>query len=446
MRTRTRLIPLPSQMRSFRCSNSPERPLDANFVYGFDVPQAKTYADTRLAYYGQIQDEDSPGTRRIKSVIHRKDTPCVITRDTCQLTYPVGYPIATVNYDAYHFMYKPSFPAANLAKWGEVLDDLATLVSGKVKHAAALPVTLLELPKTLQMIRNPFKLMEKDWRRRAEQKTALQCMRGNARTASGIWLEAFYGWGSFKRDVEVIAKATHAFLKSDAVKTLKEYEHSRYSIAIWENTKNGYVYPWVTAAAWQYSRDSDYLEWHDHSDYRRVAFRVVDCHTKTKYMIGCHSVKDACRRISTAERLLQFGGLHSWQDVRDTIWEVVPYSFVIDWFIDTRGMWAPLNKWNLQRAGCYDFVHSMSTEVTYQAEFLHAPGYVLRNSNGPWAGVTPFSGPKKVVGRSISGGKSLMYIRTPGLPPSAPIDAKFLSHGLKRIECLNGAALLLQKL
>lgn len=446
MRTRTRLIPLPGSTRVFKCSNSPERPLDANFTYGFDQMQAKTYADTRLAYYGQIQDEDSPGTKRIKLVTHRKDEPCVITSDTCQLTYPVGYPIATVNYDAYHFMYKPSFPAANPAVWGSLIDDLATLVSGKVKDACALPVTLLELPKTIQMIRNPFKLLEKDWRKSVEQKTALQCFRSSGKAASSIWLEGIYGWGSFKHDVEQIAKATHAFLKHDAVQTLKEYEHSRYSVVQMDSTKNGYLYPWVTAAAWAYSRDSDYLEWHDHSDYRRVCFRVVDCETKTRYSIGCQSLKDALRRITTAERLLQFGGLHSWQDVRDTIWEVIPYSFVIDWFIDTRGIWAPVNKWALSRAGCYDFVHSMKTVVTYQAEFLHAPGYVLRNSSGPWAGVTPTSGPKKVVARSSMGGKSLMYIRTPGLPVSSPIDAKFLSHGLKRIECLNGAALLLQKL
>lgn len=445
MRDRTRTIAIPSGHNRFYMGNDQER-----YAIPFGKGQGwfgyNADCSTGIFRKETISDQTSPGGKfTYNPVIHTLSVPAGFGGNSKVLTYSnhPNTPNCSVEYASGLMMYSPSItrPAG---PWGGMLDDLAALADGKVSDACMLPVTLLELGKTVAMVRNPFSLLKPNWRKVARKRTALSL----AKSASNVWLEGYYGWKSAYQDVCSVAKATHAFLSHPATRALEEGESSRLSVTRTTRTNTPILMACgIPGSFWNSKVYQSTWSWGISGDYSYCLFRLRNVSDTVAHTFGCRKFQDARERISQAKRILRYAGAGSWRDVRDTIWEVVPYSFVLDWFVDARGIWAPLNKWRLTQADIRDVGYSTKRIVMYDVECWHCLGLDVKTRNATvWGGKTPDGGNRDGLLMSTSKGWCKSYARYPGFPPTLPVDATFLSHGLSRTQLLNGAALLLQKL
>lgn len=333
------------------------------------------------------------------------------------------------------FSYAPNLPTTPSGLWNGLLDDLASLANGHTQNSAMLPVTLLEGVKTIAMMRNPFNLLKPNFRRKVGKLTAsVLALKG-----SSVWLEGYYGWKSTYQDFQSIAKATAQFLNSDPSSYLEKLGRRLTASTKISTLVGASCYDVGTSnGTWDY-----FLGLPDDSfpsfPYGAIA-RRVRCSEEVRYTLGCRQFQAITSILQRTRAFLAAYGACDWRDIRDTLWEVVPFSFVIDWFVDTRGIWAPLNKMRLQEMDIKDIGYSTQCIGKYDVElFLGSPkpipGYNYVNS---------------CTDRTISSsspGMYKLYFRTPGFPSDpAAVYSKFSSKGLSLIQMINGSALIVQQI
>lgn len=391
-----------------------------------------------------ILDQVSPkGTRRYNPCSHLKNRAAMFTNVVKPFTvFDWGLNTTltcrlTINGS---FLASPPTIVPSTEHWGDLLDQLASSVSGQHNSAAMLPVTLWEAVKTIEMLRNPFNLLKPNWRRKVRKLTA----RDLCNKSSSIWLEGYYGWKSMFQDISQVATAAAEYLYGPAVQNLQEYGAERFSFT--KNVKHAqdsvrYTVG-TTASEWNYWYQTNQIPYFPNSP---GLARLVDVNEQVSYTLGCNQIHDAYQRIQQANRLLRLAGVSNWRDVRDCLWEVVPFSFVIDWFVNTRGIWAKPNMWRLQQTDIKNVGFSTRSSTSYHVEILPGSGFLKRNS---WLDtayiVLPSTNAGSVI-KTTESGLISSYSRQEGFPSVAPVDVTLASHGLKRIQCANGAALLLQQ-
>lgn len=337
-------------------------------------------------------------------------------------------------------VYQPSTPVPS-GPWSSMADELSSLASGTTDNSSMLAVSLLEAAKTVEMMRNPFNFLKPNFQRRVGKLTAATL----SQRASGIWLESYYGWKSFKQDVDQIAQASATFLNEPTTiafeklgeklsvrqKVHNDLSNTRYVLGTSEST-------WNTQAAngWCYASNGRPKR----GTYARLSDHVQNIY----YTLGCRQFLEAKRRLSTTRRLLSAVGMTSWRSIRDTIWEVIPFSFVIDWFVDSKGLWAPLNKWRLSQMDIKEVGFSTRSAGSYHVE-VYADPYRFEYGPGLWVGKTPTSH-ENPVAKSIVPGTYSVYSRNPGFPSGMEEVSLFSGKGLSFIRGMNGAALITQLL
>lgn len=301
----------------------------------------------------------------------------------------------------------------NLANWTEPYlpgIDWETLVSsvgsrcdGKMSASTGVLVSLAEMSQTVGMIKNPFGVLRKNWRRAAKSNTARELSKG----AANIWLEWRYGWKNLYRDI----KAT--------------------SVA-YQEVRNHILYLAQTSGSWTGISESEIQSAGAGSVILSTGTSsngttwTVDSFTrKAIFSLDCYQ-EETVSKFTELELLMQRLGANN---VVEALWDLVPLSFTVDWFFDVARLTA-LNPIYFNRLKTRQVGFSVKKEL--KASILK----VLTASNDQGQSQRDEFGGSGIIWKS--------YERTKGFPPSS-LTAGFFT-GLTYTHLGDGAALMLQRL
>lgn len=317
------------------------------------------------------------------------------------------------------------------ADWTSDVIALADSVKGLVQSKTLLAVTLRELPATVRMITNPFGFFKRDWRRTVGGKTASQL----ARKGANLWLEYQYGWNAMYVDFKNFAKSTEKYIRQ------AELFQGRTSERFGNRSKVSLqpLPPTTSDSQWS-SRINQAKEY-------SVSLivpptRVVFGSGEVQTNVSCWASSAIEQTTSALHKLLFAYGL-SREKIIESIWESIPYSFVVDWFVNTRGFMdspkfnnalATLGSAAVSQLGysakvVYPFwgqmiTNSAESDWTYQWGYrdpltgwfpiLSAPGYISMYQR--YAGLPNYVTPSFWSGRGLSvsqgvSGFSLLFQR-----------------------------------
>lgn len=327
-------------------------------------------------------------------------------------------------------------PTASSPDWAELAAKLVSQLNGAVQEGTLLGVSCMELSKTAAMFRNPFNLMRTDWRQAVKKLTPGEL----AKSSANLWLEHRYGWNALYHDIKSFAKTWNRIMTPSAVDALS-YVYNRYSaksstsitplsthyadginywlyaMAMWPKTDLGFGYYWTSRVR--------YLD----------AFAIS--------YATCHQLQAALSPLARCHRTLKAFGLTT-SDVVSTIWEAMPYSFVVDWFIDLQALGYKANLDRLRQHDIRNLSYSTKIEQTYEVDLILSP-YAATWGEGPWHGFTNFSSTDVPFG-TLKGGRSTSYTRYPGLPDSVAFLDNCTTSSLSVLQSISATSLILQRL
>jgi len=323
--------------------------------------------------------------------------------------------------------------------FGPLVVELSDQIRQTNFPGAQLMVTMAELGKTIQMVKNPFGLLKQDWRQRAEHLTA----RTLAHKGADLWLEGRYGWQSAYYDLQGFA--------TSALRYNRETERhapadgpSRYSAStslsvgpsgwfgVGPSILDSSQYGWLMNVANSSTSPSIGPEYAAISapprriDLRVGAFSELYAHrVRTKY----EAALDALHMTS--------------KDILPTLWELTPYSFVVDWFVDLQGLAGLLGaKQFLASASCDRLGYSTKSTTEFTP-------YVWSTYWGFWRYLmwygTYMGMWQPLVTWDCCPGKLVSYSRVGGLPSTDVLDF-FKGLDLSAIHKADGAGLIIQRL
>lgn len=287
-------------------------------------PHDHATPDIKLGKYKEVWDEvggwpPKKGhyvvgnfTRKSREVVSE---PFVIEWD--QVTLLGGSVYGPVRLEGNHMLFKDFGLAMDVPSW--IKADQTQIAQQVVNRAyasaygskAQVLVTAAEMGKSISMVKRPFagarKLLGQMTRR---YRNLLARGVAASKAASSAWLEYRMGWKPILYDLENIAKAAHASLSEIDEQYDKTYRSS--SLQEWNGGGSG-----KSAKDWLNSP----VRW------EREYSKKFACG-----IIMRENLYDEKSKRPTA----MFGmELH---DVAPAVWELVPYSFVVDRFLDV-GTW-----------------------------------------------------------------------------------------------------------
>jgi len=314
--------------------------------------------------------------------------------------------------------------------WADMVASLSDKVSDVCATKSQLAVSIAELDKTLRMLRNPFALLTTLRTHRIVRgyDDARVSLFELSKSLSGKYLEFRYGFTPLWLDLK---NFTNSFVKLYEVCSPDRFEGSiapRYSIKR----------DLVPSTPPPTTSDAGFLGYCTQNAWSSTAggfARLVFSEPRTTAIVSCDRLRREYAPVNWAYRTLEVLGCTP-NDLLDVLWELTPYSFVIDWFVDSHRFLRP----DPRLAFASEFIsrvgHSVKTEVQYRAELVLGVPYP---GNYP-SGITQFGLPRQYVGEW---GKSTFYTRTPGLPADEGI---LNARGLSILHSTDALGLILQRL
>lgn len=295
----------------------------------------------------------------------------------------------------------PSFGGASI-DWTSLVNSVGNKLDGAMDADMNILVTLAESAKTIKMVKSPYSFLKGGWRKTAKHLSAKTLCKSGA----DVWLSWRYGWTQLYRDITALA----------AIKR-RVQDHIKY-IAQTQGS-------WASIASSQIET-YDYSPRQDAQSSSGFWFEPTVTATRT----GTFSLdiwrSDMSMRFSTFELVLQAAGVY---DVLYALWDLVPFSFIVDWFIDI-GNWlssSPVywNRFKLRKMG-----YSTKTEYACKLKVCSC----ATNWQGP-SDVVEYESPETVGYKT--------YYRTPGFPPDT--SGVGLFGGLTLTHLADAAAIIAQR-
>jgi len=296
----------------------------------------------------------------------------------------------------------PSLSYADV-DWSSLVGDVGDRLSGNMKTSDTLLVDLYEIGQTIEMFRNPFGLLTARWSPNVSTLGQL------IKAGSNFWLEKKYGWDNFFRDMDQFIHSWSAVSKHiDFLNTSKaSYTHVSKSTHV-----SGTINPDIPENPYGFfSISTGPLDWTCKSSFGVEILRGEHYHV-----------------LSKLDYLLQAVGA---QNLPAAMWDALPFSFVVDWFVDIQKFLSSnpvfFGQYNLRNVGYSSKLELSGSMTITSASDNYFNG--LGNS-------TSYTIPSIPVFKK--------YRRTPGFPPENEHIGAFGS--LNLIHLVDGGALLAQRL
>jgi hypothetical protein len=386
----------------------------------------------------RIEDDVSqPSDRTVfKAVDHYVNRGAVMRPNDCRLTYDPPKPGCVFKLIGSSQLIKniPE-PTRKGADWGTLISEMADQLNGSINSGCLTLVTLAELSKTIQMVRNPFNLLRGDWRRIAGLQSGYQL----AKAGANIFLESRYGWQSAAYDVKNFADV---YKKIERLPEANSDEDSRLNFTTEEELswENGGVFYDTSEALYNTRLNA----WRTNPDYfsSNYADRKIKFKGYATYRLGARQNLFIADRMSRFKVIQNALGLDM-ASIPATLWEIIPYSFVVDWFINWQRILGWSKKARLYERDVYNLGMSSKDVVTYDIDQLYPIGYLNYYKSTVWKYRRPtqMRNPPTISGQ----GRYTLYNRTLGAPIMDETVLNLTNLGLSPVRLASGVSLLLQR-
>lgn len=247
------------------------------------------------------------------------------------------------------------------------------VVTGAINDAASAAFDALtfaaELGKTLSMFRQVGTKLT-----RFQDLASDQLAKGEkAATLASLWLEGRYGWRTLMYDVRALDDALNVLSKKSAI-CIGRSSYSSSTSGSWPSGGGTWLNRSITSSS----------TYNASVEYRGLCYARIQPQA--------------------------FGG-----DVATTLWELVPYSFVIDWFFNVGQKIAYLGN-SLKLQGDYSSGYGTYVSGTYTAEVVMGARTVSRTGSGSswWDGL---------ANSALCEGQFELKTRVPATPGMLPLFA-----------------------
>lgn len=312
-----------------------------------------------------------------------------------------------------------AIPGGTTSHVPDVLGDFLLGVDPLKDVVQGLPF-IKEMKQTRDMVKSPFKFLSQDWPRlaRGGREAIKKASRRKASLAealtrtgfdkgSNLWLEAHYGWDPLFMDIANVATSASSFSS--------EYDRYKNGDPSWTKFRS------TQSISSETSNDVTALDW------------LETTNSELLRVTGSYRVKPAGSTgyaLSYPNFLAKKMGLNL-TSVASAAWEVIPYSFVLDWLIPVGDLLTKLTntqcEFDLQNVSHH---HILRGEQTRYFK-LGAP------INHPYGGAEKTQGWIKAWKSS-----SQQYSRNYGIPK--PTGIAF--GGLTTTKVMSGLSLIAQRL
>jgi len=286
--------------------------------------------------------------------------------------------------------------------WDALARKVGDQLSGGMTASSNMLTNLFQLAQTVEMIKHPWRLLNSDWRRAGKKLSASRL----AKAGANVWLEYRYGWTPFLADIRAVAHVMKDVRKH--LDYLNQTSGSWSSLGARQVDEATLTSPLYTA----YGTPA-------------ITSRLESVRRSCGFSLDFYREK-TLRSLNTLNLVMQRLGCN---DVLLTLWDLVPFSFCADWFIDVSS--------SLASDPIYWDFHKIR-QMGYSTKHEWRASYKADVTASTWTGVTTksySSGPVVVRKR---------YERTAGYPPASPTAGFF--GGLNLIHLVDAATLIAQQI
>lgn len=310
--------------------------------------------------------------------------------------------------DPDHPEYRPyvDLPPVN---WNSLVTDVGEALRGDMHAGSNILSSILQIGQTFRMLKNPFGLLRRSHLHDGKSFKVISGMK----TAASSLLEYRWGWKQLYRDCKSLATSLEEARQH--VRYLQESLNSYAPVARRQQDVVPFTLPYNPIG----------------SQLQSMQLEATDCLCTRTACFGAKILRgQAFHIMSTREYYLQRIGIDR---LWDALWDIIPYSFLVDWFVDLSG-WAYNNPITWRNMNLRDVGYSVKTE--YQAGLNVCSLWPLWGQTSEEYPSNSYVVPSQVVLRD--------YQRNAGFPPDTNTVGMFGDLSMQQLS--SAAALVVQRL